>query len=94
MRIFLVHSFFIVKDAENAPDTTMNEIAHATDCLFSVERGREGLYGVSAYWVHPEQIKKSAPSGEFSTKGIIYYRRAKKFHQIRDTTTGSWNYAN
>jgi len=25
--------FFILKDAENVPDTTMNEIAHATVCF-------------------------------------------------------------
>ncbi|MBT5278656.1 MAG: DUF814 domain-containing protein, partial [Nitrosopumilus sp.] len=41
--------FFILKDAEAVPDTTMNEIAHATVCFSRA--WREGLYGVSAYWV-------------------------------------------
>jgi predicted ribosome quality control (RQC) complex YloA/Tae2 family protein len=59
--------FFIIKDAENAPDTSMNEVAHATVCFSRA--WREGLYGVSAYWVNPEQVKKSAPSGEFLPKG-------------------------
>ncbi len=69
--------FFIVKDAENAPDTTMNEIAHATVCFSRA--WREGLYGVSAYWVHPEQIKKSAPSGEFLPKGSFTIEGQRNF---------------
>ncbi|MBL7002208.1 MAG: NFACT family protein [Nitrosopumilus sp.] len=59
--------FFILKDAQNAPDTSMNEVAHATVCFSRA--WREGMYGVSAYWVNPEQVKKSAPSGEFLPKG-------------------------
>ena len=27
------------------------------------------MYGLSAYWVNPEQVKKSAPSGQFLPKG-------------------------
>ncbi|MBC8251235.1 MAG: NFACT family protein [Candidatus Nitrosopelagicus sp.] len=69
--------FFILKDAENAPDTTMNEIAHATVCFSRA--WREGLYGVSAYWVHPEQIKKSAPSGEFLPKGSFTIEGQRNF---------------
>ena len=48
----------------------MNEVAHATVCFSRA--WREGMYGLSAFWVNPEQVKKSAPSGEFLTKGIIY----------------------
>ena len=59
--------FFILKDAQNAPDTSMNEVAHATVCFSRA--WREGMYGVSAYWVNPEQVKKSAPSGQFLPKG-------------------------
>ncbi len=69
--------FFILKDAENAPDTTMNEIAHATVCFSRA--WREGLYGISAYWVHPEQIKKSAPSGEFLPKGSFTIEGQRNF---------------
>jgi len=69
--------FFIVKDAENAPDTTMNEIAHATVCFSRA--WREGMYGVSAYWVHPEQVKKSAPSGEFLPKGSFTIEGQRNF---------------
>jgi predicted ribosome quality control (RQC) complex YloA/Tae2 family protein len=69
--------FFIVKDAENAPDTSMNEIAHATVCFSRA--WREGMYGVSAYWVYPDQIKKSAPSGEFLPKGSFTIEGQRNF---------------
>jgi predicted ribosome quality control (RQC) complex YloA/Tae2 family protein len=69
--------FFILKDAENAPDTSMNEVAHATVCFSRA--WREGLYGVSAYWVNPEQVKKSAPSGEFLPKGSFTIEGQRNF---------------
>ncbi len=69
--------FFILKDAENAPDTSMNEIAHATVCFSRA--WREGLYGVSAYWINPEQVKKSAPSGEFLPKGSFAVEGQRNF---------------
>jgi predicted ribosome quality control (RQC) complex YloA/Tae2 family protein len=69
--------FFILKDAENVPDTSMNEIAHATVCFSRA--WREGMYGVSAYWVYPEQVKKSAPSGEFLPKGSFTIEGQRNF---------------
>jgi len=69
--------FFIIKDAENAPDSSMNEVAHATVCFSRA--WREGLYGVKAYWVHPEQVKKSAPSGEFLPKGSFTIEGQRNF---------------
>ena len=69
--------FLIIKDAENAPVTTMNEVAHATVCFSRA--WREGLYGVKAYWVHPEQVKKSAPSGEFLPKGSFTIEGQRNF---------------
>ncbi|MCV0430676.1 ribosome rescue protein RqcH [Nitrosopumilus sp.] len=69
--------FFILKDADHAPDSSMNEIAHATVCFSRA--WREGMYGVSAYWVHPDQIKKSAPSGEFLPKGSFTIEGQRNF---------------
>ncbi|MCE2505134.1 MAG: NFACT family protein [Nitrosopumilaceae archaeon] len=69
--------FFIIKDAQNAPDTNMNEVAHATVCFSRA--WREGMYGVSAYWVNPEQVKKSAPSGEFLPKGSFTIEGKRNF---------------
>ena len=69
--------FFILKDAQNAPDTSMDEVAHAT---VSFSRAwKEGVYGVSAYWVNPEQVKKSAPSGEFLPKGSFLIEGQRNF---------------
>ncbi|MFQ5497863.1 MAG: ribosome rescue protein RqcH [Nitrosopumilus sp.] len=69
--------FFILKDAKNAPDKSMNEVAHATVCFSRA--WREGMYGVSAYWVNPEQVKKSAPSGEFLPKGSFTIEGQRNF---------------
>jgi len=69
--------FFVLKDAQNAPDTSMNEIAHATVCFSRA--WREGMYGVSAYWVNPDQVKKSAPSGEFLPKGSFTIEGQRNF---------------
>ena len=69
--------FFILKDAKDAPDTSMNEVAHATVCFSRA--WKEGMYGVSAYWVNPEQVKKSAPSGEFLPKGSFSIEGQRNF---------------
>jgi len=69
--------FFILKNAENSPDKSMNEVAHATICFSRA--WREGMYGVSAYWVNPEQVKKSAPSGEFLPKGSFTIEGQRNF---------------
>ena len=69
--------FFILKDAQNASDTSMSEIAHATVCFSRA--WREGLYGVSAFWVYPDQVKKSAPSGEFLPKGSFTIEGQRNF---------------
>ena len=47
--------------------------------LFVLVEHGEGLYGVSAYWVHPEQVKKSAPSGEFLPKGSFTIEGTRNF---------------
>ena len=69
--------FFILKDAENVPDTSMNEVAHATVCFSRA--WREGMYGLSAFWVNPDQVKKSAPSGQFLPKGSFTIEGQRNF---------------
>jgi predicted ribosome quality control (RQC) complex YloA/Tae2 family protein len=44
--------FFILKDAENPPTNSMNEVAHATVCFSRA--WREGMHGLNAFWVNPE----------------------------------------
>ena len=69
--------FFILKDAQNVPDTSMNEVAHATVCFSRA--WREGMYGLSAFWVNPDQVKRSAPSGQFLPKGSFTIEGQRNF---------------
>jgi predicted ribosome quality control (RQC) complex YloA/Tae2 family protein len=62
--------FFILKNYnEDIRPTSLNEVAHATVCFSRA--WRESMYGLNAYWVEPEQVKKAAPSGQFLTKGAF-----------------------
>jgi len=72
--------FFILKDVENPPTASLNEVAHATVCFSRA--WREGMYGVSAYWVNPDQVKKSAPSGQFLPKGSFTIEGQRNFVKI------------
>ena len=69
--------FFILKDAINAPDSSMNEVAHATACFSRA--WKEGLHGMKTYWVNPDQVKKSAPSGQFLPKGSFTIEGKRNF---------------
>jgi len=72
--------FFIMKDAENASSNSVNEVAHATVCFSRA--WREGMHGLSAYWVYPDQVKKSAPSGQFLPKGSFTIEGKRNFVNI------------
>ena len=72
--------FFILKDAETPSTISMNEVAHATVCFSRA--WREGMHGTSAYWVLPEQVKKSAPSGQFLPKGSFTIEGKRNFVNI------------
>jgi len=72
--------FFILKDADNPPASSMNEVAHATVCFSRA--WREGMHGLSAFWVYPDQVKKSAPSGQFLPKGSFTIEGKRNFVNI------------
>ncbi|MFB5637597.1 MAG: ribosome rescue protein RqcH [Nitrosarchaeum sp.] len=72
--------FFILKNAGNPPTASLNEVAHATVCFSRA--WREGMYGVSAFWVNPDQVRKSAPSGEFLPKGSFSIEGQRNFVKI------------
>ena len=72
--------FFIIKNASNASSSSLNEVAHATVCFSRA--WREAMYGMSAYWVSPEQIKKAAPSGQFLPKGSFIVDGQRNFVKI------------
>lgn len=73
--------FFIVKDVpESLPFDSLNEVASATVCFSRA--WREAMYGMSAYWVNPEQVKKAAPSGQFLSKGSFALEGHKNFIKV------------
>lgn len=72
--------FFILKDCQDAPASSMNEVANATVCFSRA--WREGMYGLSAYWVNPEQVKKSAPSGQFLPKGSFTIEGQRNYIKV------------
>jgi len=40
------------------------------------------MYGVSAYWINPDQVKKSAPSGQYLPKGSFTIDGKRNFVKI------------
>lgn len=70
--------FFVVKDVpESLPFDSLNEVAQATVCFSRA--WREAMYGMSAYWINPDQVKKGAPSGQFLSKGSFVLEGHKNF---------------
>ena len=72
--------FFILKGGLDAPPSSMNEVADATVCFSRA--WREGMYGLSTYWVSPEQIKRSAPSGQFLPKGSFTIEGQRNYIKV------------
>ena len=69
--------FFILKNAQDAPTSSINEVAHATACFSRA--WREGMHGLKTYWVNPDQVKKSAPTGQFLPKGSFTIEGKRNF---------------
>lgn len=59
--------FFILKNGVNSTDKSRLEVSDATVCFSRA--WRENVYGSNAYWVYHNQIKKTAPTGQFLNKG-------------------------
>lgn len=71
--------FFILREGNENP-STITEVAQATVCFSRA--WREGLYGLNAYWIHPDQVKTAAPSGQFIAKGSFVIEGTKNFVQV------------
>ena len=72
--------FFILKDNNDPTLSSLNEVAHATVCFSRA--WREAMYGMSAYWINPEQVKKSAPSGQYLPRGSFTIDGKRNFVKI------------
>jgi predicted ribosome quality control (RQC) complex YloA/Tae2 family protein len=70
--------FFVLKSApEPLPFDSLNEVGQATVCFSRA--WREAMYGMSAYWINPDQVKRAAPSGQFLSKGSFVLEGHKNF---------------
>lgn len=70
--------FFVLKNVpDSIPFDSLNEVAQATVCFSRA--WREAMYGMSAYWINPDQVKKAAPSGQFLSKGSFVLEGHKNF---------------
>ena len=72
--------FFILKNCADAPMASLQEVAYATVCFSRA--WREAMYGMNAYWVNPDQVKKAAPSGQFLPKGSFIIDGQRNFVKI------------
>ncbi len=72
--------FFILKKFDNSLPSSLNEVANATVCFSRA--WREAMYGMSAYWINPEQVKKAAPSGQYLPKGSFTIDGQRNFVRI------------
>ena len=73
--------FYILKGGkEEIRPTSLNEVAHATVCFSRA--WRETMYGLNAYWVDPDQVKKAAPSGQFLAKGAFVIDGKRNFVNV------------
>ncbi|MGC1709554.1 MAG: NFACT RNA binding domain-containing protein, partial [Nitrosotalea sp.] len=72
--------FFILKDSEDDMVSSITEVAQATVCFSRA--WREGVYGLNAYWVKPDQIKMGAPTGQFLAKGAFPIEGTRSFVQV------------
>jgi len=70
--------FVLVKTkGKEVPDRTMQE---AAQFAASYSRAwREGLGALDVYWVRPEQVSKTPPSGEYLSRGAFMIRGSKNY---------------
>jgi predicted ribosome quality control (RQC) complex YloA/Tae2 family protein len=70
--------FVLIKtEGKTAPEQTINE---AAQLAASYSRGwREMLSAINVYWIRPDQVSKSPPSGQSLPKGSFMIRGTKNF---------------
>jgi predicted ribosome quality control (RQC) complex YloA/Tae2 family protein len=68
--------FFILKD-DDPSDTSILEVAQAT-VIFS-RAWKDGYSAGDAYWIHPDQIKRAAPSGTYLPRGSFLIQGSKNY---------------
>jgi hypothetical protein len=69
--------FFILKDGQAQTPAEVRQMGQATASFSSA--WKTGLSAADAYWVSPDQVSSSAPSGEHLAKGSFAIRGKKNF---------------
>jgi predicted ribosome quality control (RQC) complex YloA/Tae2 family protein len=69
--------FFVLKGGADQSDEEVAEVAQATVAFSSA--WKTGLGAADAYWVRPEQVRTSAPSGEYLRRGSFAITGRKNF---------------
>lgn len=67
----------IIKNGKESSEKTLNEAA-----IFAASFSRawkEKMAGIDVYWVNPEQVTKSPPSGEYLPTGAFFIKGEKNF---------------
>jgi len=73
--------FVIIKtEGRTVPEQTIKEAAQLAAAYSRA--WKENLSTLNVYWVHPEQVSKTPPSGQFLKKGSFMIRGTKNF--VRD----------
>jgi predicted ribosome quality control (RQC) complex YloA/Tae2 family protein len=66
----------IIKNGQSAPEKTIEEAAMVAA---SYSTGWNHFGSLDCYWVYPEQVTKSPPSGEYLTTGAFFIKGSKNF---------------
>jgi len=70
--------FIVVKTGGSQPTAeTLHEAAQA--CVSYSRLWKDAIRAGDAYWVKPEQVTKSAPAGEYLTKGAFMIRGTRNY---------------
>jgi predicted ribosome quality control (RQC) complex YloA/Tae2 family protein len=70
--------FVVVKTGGGQPTPeTLREAAQA--CVSYSRLWKDAIRSGDAYWVRPEQVRKSAPAGEYLTKGAFMIRGTRNY---------------
>lgn len=66
----------VIKNGQSAPEKTIEEAAMVAA---SYSTGWNHFGSLDCYWVYPEQVTKSPPSGEYLTTGAFFIKGSKNF---------------
>lgn len=69
--------FFVLKEGEKQTAAEVRQLGQATASFSSA--WKTGLAAADAYWVNPDQVSGSAPSGEYLSRGSFSIRGKKNF---------------